>query len=135
MIGGLARITKDVPPFVMVDGDTAALVGLNRVGLRRAGMPTEQRQVLKAAYRCIFRSRGSWQDRIQTLKEYCSGAPVNQLIEFLEGGTRGFLHDRSHRTTDLAPPTTVSSEPKDTMVPDKSHHTDEPRILPFRRAA
>ena len=37
MIGGCARVIRDVPPFVMLDGDTAMVVGLNKVGLRRAG--------------------------------------------------------------------------------------------------
>ena len=37
MIGGMARVVRDVPPFVMLDGDTAMVVGLNKVGLRRAG--------------------------------------------------------------------------------------------------
>ena len=39
MIGGCARVIRDVPPFIMLDGDTAMVVGLNKVGLRRAFTP------------------------------------------------------------------------------------------------
>ena len=42
MVGGLARVAQDIPPFVMVDGDSSLLVGLNRVGLRRAGFDHTQ---------------------------------------------------------------------------------------------
>ena len=31
------RAVKDVPPFVTLDGYTSGVVGLNRVGLQRAG--------------------------------------------------------------------------------------------------
>ena len=32
MVGGQAHITKDVPPFVTVDGQSSYVVGLNQVG-------------------------------------------------------------------------------------------------------
>ena len=32
MIGGLSRVTQDVPPFVMVEGGISQIVGLNKVG-------------------------------------------------------------------------------------------------------
>ena len=37
MVGGQARIVKDVPPFVTIDGQSGYVVGLNQVGLKRAG--------------------------------------------------------------------------------------------------
>ena len=36
MVGGLAHIVKDVPPFVTIDGQSNYVVGLNQIGLRRA---------------------------------------------------------------------------------------------------
>ena len=32
MVGGCARVTQDVPPYVLVDGDSGLIVGLNRIG-------------------------------------------------------------------------------------------------------
>ena len=37
MVGGQAHVIKDVPPFVTVDGLSSFVVGLNQIGLRRAG--------------------------------------------------------------------------------------------------
>ena len=38
MVGGLAHISRDVPPFVTIDGQSSYVVGLNQVGLKRAGL-------------------------------------------------------------------------------------------------
>ena len=130
MIGGLAQIKRDIPPFVMVDGGTACLVGLNRIGLRRAGMTVDDRSMLKEAYQLAFRSELSFESRIEKLKHTFPHDPAKQLWKFLEGGSRGFLQDRrgskqlgSHSP---APKTVSESEPV----------TEErPHILPMRRAA
>jgi UDP-N-acetylglucosamine acyltransferase len=37
MVGGQARVVKDIPPYVTIDGATTLVVGLNQVGLRRNG--------------------------------------------------------------------------------------------------
>lgn len=47
MIGGLAKVVQDVPPFVIADGQPARIIGLNSVGLSRAGIPENVRRELK----------------------------------------------------------------------------------------
>jgi len=37
MVGGQAHLTQDVPPYVTIDGLSSLVVGLNKIGLRRAG--------------------------------------------------------------------------------------------------
>ncbi len=54
MIGGMARVVQDIPPFMIVAGDPAFVSGLNSVGLSRAGMPAEERSELKKAFRILF---------------------------------------------------------------------------------
>ena len=44
MVGGQAHINKDVPPFVTLDGLSSHVVGLNSIGLRRAGFTSQQDQ-------------------------------------------------------------------------------------------
>jgi len=56
MVGGMSRIVQDIPPFCIVEGNPAAPRGLNSIGLRRAGVPTESRAALKQAYRLLYRS-------------------------------------------------------------------------------
>jgi UDP-N-acetylglucosamine acyltransferase len=94
MIGGCARVIQDVPPFVMLDGDTAMIVGLNRVGLRRAGYSQRDILDLKAAYRTIYRSGLMWQEMLDTLQAEFSSGPAAEFREFFLGGKRGFVQER-----------------------------------------
>ncbi len=132
MIGGLAQIKRDIPPFVMVDGATACLVGLNRVGLRRSGMSVEHRSMLKDAYRLAFRSNLPFEARIERLKLEFPDDPAKQLWKFLEGGSRGFLQDRRGAKSEIASDT---KEVFETVSESERNTDDRPHILPMRRAA
>ncbi len=95
MIGGLARVTRDVPPYVTIDGGTTMVVGLNRVGLRRAGYTQQQMVDLKAAYRVIYRSGFAWEEMLETLKtQFTEGPAADFPAFFLGGSTRGFVQER-----------------------------------------
>jgi acyl-[acyl carrier protein]--UDP-N-acetylglucosamine O-acyltransferase len=43
----------DVPPFVIVQGDRARVRVLNKVGLRRRGIPEPEIETLERAFRAI----------------------------------------------------------------------------------
>lgn len=94
MIGGCARVIRDVPPFVMLDGDSAMVVGLNRVGLRRAGFTTDDISDLKAAYRVIYRGGLMWQEMLDTLQSEFRAGPAAEFQPFFLGGKRGFVQER-----------------------------------------
>ena len=67
MIGGLGSTTKDVPPFVLLQGYNA-VSGLNLVGLRRAGFSVEAINALRDAYRILYkegRTRSTALERIE----------------------------------------------------------------------
>jgi UDP-N-acetylglucosamine acyltransferase len=94
MIGGMARVVRDVPPFVMLDGDTAMIVGLNRVGLRRAGFTAEESAQLKSAYRVIYRGGLMWQEMLDMLRLQFPVGPAAEFLPFFLGGKRGFVQER-----------------------------------------
>jgi UDP-N-acetylglucosamine acyltransferase len=52
-----AMCERDVPPFVIVQGDRAKVRALNVVGLRRRGVPEPSIERLLAAYRRLFAGR------------------------------------------------------------------------------
>ncbi len=94
MVGGQAHITKDVPPFVTVDGATSLIVGLNTVGLRRAGLSRAELDELKEAYRIVFRRGLRWNEAIELLKaSYPDGRPA-ALWCFLDQTKRGCVQER-----------------------------------------
>ncbi|MCA9267213.1 MAG: acyl-ACP--UDP-N-acetylglucosamine O-acyltransferase [Planctomycetales bacterium] len=94
MVGGCARVTQDVPPFVMVDGETSGIVGLNTIGLRRAGMSSQDLAGLKGAYRLIFRSGLQWNEVLAQLAEKFTEGPAARYHEFLSASKRGILQPR-----------------------------------------
>lgn len=94
MVGGQAHIVKDVPPFVTVDGLSSYIVGLNQIGLRRAGHSSEDIVRLKEAYRIIYRSNLSWNEILTRLRDEYSEGLVGRFYEFLSTTTRGILCER-----------------------------------------
>ncbi len=94
MIGGCARIVQDVPPYVMIDGHSGLIVGLNLVGLRRNGYDAEEIGQLKAAYRLIYRRGLRWNEVLDQLKHEFQSGPAADFYPFLSQGTRGFIQER-----------------------------------------
>jgi UDP-N-acetylglucosamine acyltransferase len=98
ILRGLARISKDVPPFCMAV-ENNELVGLNLVGLRRAHLGAEQRDQLKSAYKKIFHSGLNVTQALGEVKGIASGE-VQRLVEFIETSKRGICTAR-HQPTEL----------------------------------
>jgi UDP-N-acetylglucosamine acyltransferase len=94
MVGGLARVTRDVPPFVMIDGGSTMIVGLNKVGLRRAGFTPAEVLQLKAAYRLIYRSGLAWSELLAELRQRFTAGPAAEFLPFFEHSKRGFVQER-----------------------------------------
>jgi UDP-N-acetylglucosamine acyltransferase len=94
MVGGTARIIKDVPPYVTIDGASNFVVGLNTIGLRRSGMTSADLLQLKQAYRVIYRSCLSWRDVLTALAEKFTTGPAANFLPFLQGTKRGIIAER-----------------------------------------
>ncbi|NNL99985.1 MAG: acyl-ACP--UDP-N-acetylglucosamine O-acyltransferase [Gammaproteobacteria bacterium] len=91
MAGGLTAITTDVPPYVMVNGQRAQIVGLNTVGLRRGGFDAEQRLAIKRAYQVLYRSALPRAGALGKLREEHAGPEVDAILAFIEAGTRALV--------------------------------------------
>lgn len=90
MVGGGAMCAQDVPPFTLAQGDRARLFGLNVVGLKRAGLPSDTVSALKAAWRTLFVAGLPMRVAMgQVREQFGSIAEVVELVEFLESTTRG----------------------------------------------
>jgi UDP-N-acetylglucosamine acyltransferase len=93
MIGGHAKIVQDCLPFVITDGAPGRARGLNIVGLRRAGLRTNEIGILKEAYRLLLRSGLPLEEALSGLERI--GDPhVAHLIQFVRNSKRGFCHDK-----------------------------------------
>jgi UDP-N-acetylglucosamine acyltransferase len=93
MIGGNAKITQNVLPYMITDGVPGAVRGLNLVGLRRAGFSRSDMQILKKVYQLIHRSAQPQQTILDDLREIDS--PYAQhLAEFIAGSNRSFHREK-----------------------------------------
>lgn len=88
MLGGMSRIDRDVPPFMMVEGNPSRVRALNQVGLRRSGLLDQKEgqvfQALKKAYRLLYRSNLPLARALEALEPLLDIEPVAHLHHFLQ---------------------------------------------------
>ena len=94
MVGGHARVVQDIPPFMLIDGQSGCVVGLNVVGLRRSGHTPDDIAALKNAYKVIYRRGLPWKDVLETLRADFDQPVVAHVLAFLSSGNRGFVQER-----------------------------------------
>jgi UDP-N-acetylglucosamine acyltransferase len=91
-VGGLTKLTRDVPPFLLVEGNPARVYGLNSVGLRRAGFPPEELAELKDCYKIMYHSDKNTSQALVALKEIVKTEAGRELVAFVEAeSARGIL--------------------------------------------
>jgi UDP-N-acetylglucosamine acyltransferase len=91
-IGGMSRVSKDIPPFLKAVGNPVKLYGLNTIGLQRSGMDEETIRALKRTYRLLFRSDLNVTQAIERAQTEIEQLPeVRELIRFVEASERGVV--------------------------------------------
>jgi len=89
MVGGFSKVTKDIPPFAIVDGQPARLYGINFRGMRRRNIGSEIRSDIKTAFKIMSDSGLSLSESIKKIKKTLKSSPeLNHLIHFLENPSR-----------------------------------------------
>lgn len=85
-----STIGKDVPAYVMVNGNPAVAKTINAEGLRRRGFSKDDIATINKAFKLVYR-RGLTKDEslqeLRALSENCEA--LNVMIESLESSTRG----------------------------------------------
>ena len=95
MVGGMSKLTQDVVPFTIVDGRPAKVVGLNSVGISRAGIKLEARRNIKQAYKIVYRAGLTLEQAISVIEqEVDSCEEVDHLLRFLRNADRGICRER-----------------------------------------
>jgi UDP-N-acetylglucosamine acyltransferase len=85
-----SAVTKDVPPYVMMAGNSASAHGLNREGLKRHGFSGATIETLKRAYKVLYRSGLTLAEALAELEGMAASSPeVRCLIDFVAASTRG----------------------------------------------
>ena len=99
-IGAMARVSKDVPPYMIVEGNPAEVRGHNAIAMRRLGLSDAEVDAMKEAYKRLFRDRGgNILEKIASLRnDFPAFATMQTLCEaVLE--TVGGVHGRAQEAT------------------------------------
>jgi UDP-N-acetylglucosamine acyltransferase len=104
MVGGLARITLDIPPYLMA-AERDEVVGLNLVGLKRRNFSREVVAELKNCFREVYFDGGNVRLRAQEMAGQGVRSPEAKIfLEFFAGGRRGVARARRVWSTEQEGP-------------------------------
>lgn len=87
MIGGLSRVNQDVPPFMLLVGDSR-IWGINLVGLKRAGFKLEQIKEIKNAFNVLYRKKRALKSALEELGNI-PGERTKEVFDFIRNSKRG----------------------------------------------
>jgi len=91
-VGGLTRIIRDVPPYMIIEGSRAEVRRVNDVGLQRAGYSPESIGSLNQAFRKIYK-RSRELNRLKAFDEIEADRDASEevlyLVQFLRRSLQG----------------------------------------------
>jgi UDP-N-acetylglucosamine acyltransferase len=88
MRGG-SRASRDIPPYSVID-HTHTVLGVNLVGLKRAGFASQNIAALRQAFRLLFFRRGNLKTAVEKVEQEVPSTPeVDHLLEFIRASKRG----------------------------------------------
>jgi UDP-N-acetylglucosamine acyltransferase len=129
MIGGYSRLFQDIPPFMLAEGNPADVQTINLVGLKRNGVKREVIDIVKDAYRLIYRSGLNLSQSVEKIKQECllngaQPAEIQHLLNFIKGTVKGI--NRRETSTSL-----LSSE--NSGLPETESFFDKVRNILVRK--
>ena len=86
LVTATARVSRDIPPYMLASGTRARLFGPNAAALRNYGFSEEKLKELKRAYYLIFRAGLSLERSIKKLaeEELAQTPEIKQIIQFMK---------------------------------------------------
>jgi UDP-N-acetylglucosamine acyltransferase len=91
-VGGYSVVVKDALPFALTVGNHARCYGLNTVGMKRRGYPSETIEALHHAFRLLLSSKLNTTQALSAIREEIGDSPqVEELLRFIETSGRGVV--------------------------------------------
>ena len=90
-MSALSASSQDIPPYMTCGGRPAQAVGVNLVGLRRAGMPESTRREIREAYKLLYRSGLTVPKAMEKIRDQFHSEEIQHLTRFIEGSRRGIV--------------------------------------------
>ena len=88
--GAMAKVTKDLPPYMMVEGAPAKVRTINKVRLERAGHSKDEINIARSVYRILYRDGLNRSQAIEALKAHPQADSwfVSGMIEFIDAESK-----------------------------------------------
>lgn len=91
MVQGGSLVMKDVPPYAMAGRRPLRYMGVNSVGLKRAGMNGEMINHIQAIYRHVFGSGNAGNGIKRVEAEIAESEVRNEILEWVRTSKRGII--------------------------------------------
>lgn len=95
MIGAVAMISQDVPPFSMTNHD-GEVVGLNTIGLVRSGVSCDERREIKALFKIMYRSDMPMERSFELANALAVTEAGSRFVEFFRVESRRGIRRHRH---------------------------------------
>lgn len=97
LLSGVSAVSQDIPPFWIMQRHNE-VCGVNVVGMRRAGLSTEDIQAVRRLFASIYRQRLP----LSLILQQCSGdaetsPAVREVLEFIRSSQRGIPGPHRYR--------------------------------------
>jgi UDP-N-acetylglucosamine acyltransferase len=97
MMAGGSAVQKDVPPFCMTRSvSTNTIMGLNVVGLRRAGFTASDRRILQQGLNVLYRSGLNTSQAVEQLERDFNSELIQEWCQFIQDSKRGICKFFKH---------------------------------------
>lgn len=92
MVGGMSRVTHDIPPYTIGAGIPYKFGGLNIVGLKRHGFPLKVRLELSKAFKLLYRSQLTMEEALNRIEHELEPLPeIKHWLKFCRETKRGLM--------------------------------------------
>jgi len=89
MVAGNTRVNLDLPPYFMYAGHNARPIGLNSVGLRRAGLMRDDLAAIKKTFRILYSERLKQSEALARIEREVQSEYAAHLVRFVRASRRG----------------------------------------------
>ena len=91
-LGGCSKLTQDLPPFMMADGNPLEVPAINLVGLKRRGLSKAVESLIKKAHRILYREGLSTRQALEKIEREIELVPeIRHLLNFVKSSERGIV--------------------------------------------
>jgi len=92
MTQGGSKISKDIPPYIIVGREPITYSGINIVGLRRRGFDNEKISAIQEIYRILYQSGMNNKEAVKFIEENIPASKEKEIIvTFIANSQRGIV--------------------------------------------